>query len=154
MLNVPPAQFRLGKVLVIFVFTIIFAAMAAVPLYLGNLKGTDYFELGPGRQLLAGTICTTVIFGVLAYCTWIGQGWARWFTGFLLFVVGILILSIFKDNKISLLIGVGVTLAMIGLGALLTLAPSIEGFVKVQAHRRRFGITDDPSDDVPDEPEM
>src|SRR5204863_8338243 len=132
--------------------TIIFAAMAAVPLYLGRLKGADYFELGPGRQLLAGTICTLVIFGVLAYCTWIGQAWARWFTGFLLFVVGILILSIFKDNKISLLTGVGVTLGMILLGALLTLSPSIEGFVKIQAHRRRFGI-DDPYPDIPEEPE-
>ena len=60
--------------------------------------------------------------------------------------------SIFKDNKISLLTGVGVTLGMIFLGALLTLSPSIEGFVKIQAHRRRFGI-DDPYPDIPEEPE-
>ena len=143
MFDVPPGRLRFGKFLVIFVFTVIFAAIAALPLTVAQTKGADFFEVGPGRRLLAGIVFGTVSFGVLAYCTWIGQSWARWFTGFLLFVAGVFAIPIVKEYKIGLPAGMVITLGLIGLGALLTLTGSVGDFIRTQAHRRRFGGGDE-----------
>lgn len=133
-----PARVLFGKVVLVTVHAMLFAAIGAVAWLL--IQGDPPLASpGASRQLLAAGVGLLALLGTLLVMTWKGFGWARWVTTLLLFTGGLIALTALETagGRGKTLILAGALLSLL-CAALLAFVPPVEDFIRDQERTRRL----------------
>ena len=136
----PTPKAKTGQSMLVVAFVLLVVALVVPPIVV-RLHGVDTASAPGFRKILTLCFVNLVIFGTLGYLMWIGYGWARWISSFLLFASGFFALT-FLDDLTGTAKGalIGMIIFYLLLAAFLAFSKSIEEFIQEQERFRKINL--------------
>src|SRR5262245_53158332 len=137
----PTPKAKTGQTMLVLAFVLLAVALVVVPPIVVKLHGVDTASAPTFRAILTLCFVNLVVFGVLGYLMWIGYGWARWISSFLLFAGGFYALTYMDELKGTAKGAlIGMILFYLVLAAFLAFSKSIEEFIQEQERFRKINL--------------
>ena len=132
-------QPKLGRVLLVIHFLVLFVAVVLLPPTVVALQGVDMAASPKFRTSMAFGMANFAFFGSLGYLMWAGFGWARYTAAFILFGGGVYSVTFLDTYKgpAHLAVAVIVVLCLLVAAGLSFIKP-IDDFIRDQERMRRL----------------
>ena len=137
----PTPKAKTGQTMLVLAFVLLAVALLVVPPIVVRLHGVDGAGAPMFRLILTLCFVSLVVFATLGYLMWIGYGWARWISSFLLFAGGFFWLPYLDEfHGTAKLALIGMILFYLVLAGFLAFSKSIEEFIQEQERFRKINL--------------